>query len=487
MEFATGALSLRSPSHDKGKLPATGGRKTSGLLETAGLPNVKRNLRAAVATLFALTVAAQAFAYRITAWVPPWDQGALTSIQMNAGAVDEANPVWYSWNADGTIAKNWNAENATWRAAMTGATLIPTIQNVVAKSFSASAVETMLATSASREAHAAAIVQLVSTNAFDGIDVDYERVPASSRANFTAFVTTLGAKLHGAGKKLSVTVYAKTADVTWNGAGAEDWAAIAGVADSVKIMAYDYHYSTSGAGAITPLDWLDKVVTYAESTIPRAKIIVGLPWYGYDWSSSGGATASYASAMQVAQNNGVAVDHDANGEATYTYNGHTVFFEDASSYAKKVELIKQKHGNVAGFAHWCVGIEDPGVWNVIKGQSAPAPAQPLPGDFSVSGPNAVTLTQGSELTADYRLTPINGFLSSANLTIMPQTNFNGVVAPLTQGISAGAPMTLRIAATTQTAPGAYPLTLHFTSGTLVHDQVLTVVVNAPVRRRAASK
>jgi len=54
---------------------------------------VNRIFRPAVATLFALTTATQAFAYRITAWIPPWDQNALTSIQMNAGAVSESNPV----------------------------------------------------------------------------------------------------------------------------------------------------------------------------------------------------------------------------------------------------------------------------------------------------------------------------------------------------------------------------------------------------------
>ena len=440
---------------------------------------MNRILRPAVATLFALTIATQAFAYRITAWIPPWDQNALTSIQMNAGAVSESNPVWYGWNADGTIAKNWNAENSTWRAAMTGSALIPTIQNVINKSFSATAVETMLATPASREAHAAAIFQLVSSNAFDGIDVDYERVPASSRANFTAFVGTLGAKLHGSGKKLSVTVYAKTGDVTWNGAGAEDWAAIGGVADSVKIMAYDYHYASTDAGAITPLDWLDKVVTYAETTVPRSKIIVGLPWYGYDWSSAGGATASYTSAMQVAQNNGVVVSHDANGEATYSYNGHTVFFQDAASYAKKVDLIKQKHGSVGGFAHWAAGVEDPAIWGVIRGTGVPAPAQPLPGDFSITGPNVLTLTQGSEIKADYRLTPINGFAGTATMSVLPGA-FNGAIAPVS-------PMTLRVAATSLTAPGAYQVTLRFTSGTLVHDNVVTIVVNAAARRRAAGR
>lgn len=455
---------------------------------------------AVVAACAVFFVAAQSFAsYRITAWIPPWDGNALTSIQMNGGAVNEANPVWYSWNADGTIAKNWNAENQTWRAAMTGAQIIPTVQNVVNQSFSASAVQTMLATPASREAHAAAIVQLVVNAGLDGIDVDYERIPAASKANFSAFVSTLGGKLHGIGKKLSVTVYAKTSDVTWDGEGGEDYGAIGGVADSVKIMAYDYHYSSSDPGPIAPLDWLDKVVTYAQSVIPSSKIIVGLPWYGYDWTSTGnGATASYTSATLVAQNNGVAVEHDANGEATYSYNGHTVYFQDATSYAKKVDLIKSRHGGIAGFAHWAVGVEDPAIWGVIRGTSVPAPAptpqppapvpaQPLPADFSVSGPNVLTLAHGSELTADYRLTSINGFSSAANAAVIAPASFNGVVAPVTPSVSASSPMTLRVAATALTAPGAYQVTLRFTSGTLVHDDVVTIVVNAMTRRRAARR
>ncbi|HEV2719010.1 MAG TPA: glycosyl hydrolase family 18 protein [Thermoanaerobaculia bacterium] len=331
------------------------------------------------ATIVAFLFASPAFAYRVSVWIPPWDGNALTSIQTNMGAVNEANPVWYSWNADGTIATNWNAENPTWRAAMTGATLIPTIQNVVDHSFSAAAVQTMLAAPASREAHAEAIFQLVVSAGFDGIDVDYERIPATSRANFSAFLGTLAGKLHGIGKKLSVTVYAKTSDVTWNGEGAEDFSVIGGVADSVKIMAYDEHWSTSDPGPIAPLDWLDAVVSYAESVMPASKIIVGLPWYGYDWTTAGnGALASYASATLTAQNNGVAVGHDVNGEATYSYDGHTVYFQDASSYAKKVDLIKQKHGGVAGFAHWAAGVEDPAVWNVIRDSGVPAPAGPPP-------------------------------------------------------------------------------------------------------------
>src|SRR3954452_12855857 len=96
-----------------------------------------------LAALLAIATTSSA-AYRTSVWVPPWTDAALTTVQHNAGAMQEANPVWYSWNADGSIAKNWNAENATWRAAMTGAQLIPTIQNVVNRSFNGSVAATLL-------------------------------------------------------------------------------------------------------------------------------------------------------------------------------------------------------------------------------------------------------------------------------------------------------------------------------------------------------
>ena len=47
--------------------------------------------------------------------------------------------------------------------------------------------------------------------------------------------------------------------------------------------------------------------------------------------------------------------------------------------------------------------------------------------------------------------------------------------------------TLRVAATPLTAPGVYQVTVRFTSGALVHDNVVTIVVNAMGRRRVAGR
>lgn len=449
-------------------------------------------LRAFALASIVFSMATSSFAYRVAAWIPPWNSAALSTIQKNGGSIQESNPVWYSLNADGSIAKNWNAEASSWRAAMTGSELVPTIQNIVSGSFSKKVGASVISAS-SREAHASAIAQLVITNAFDGIDIDYESLPPASRDDFTAFVTLLADKLHAANKKLSVTVYSKwNANAQGNGGDAEDYTAIGAVADSVKIMAYDYHESSTGPGAITPLDWLDQVATYAQSHIPPAKVMIGLPWYGYDWSSSAGVSnVTYASSVDAAQKNGAAISHTADGEATFTYGDHTVYFQDAASYAAKVQMLIKKHAAIGGFAHWAAGVEDPAIWGVIRaGFAAPAPipAQPAPVDFTISGPGTLTLQQGSQATGDYRLVPVNDFNSTATVSLLPVAGFNAALTSSASTVKFGSPVTARVAASTPTPAGTYQMIIRFTSGSLVHDQIVNVVVTAATssRRRGAA-
>jgi len=448
-------------------------------------------IRVAAVAAVLLTLAAQSFAaYKVSVWIPPWSTAALTSIQANGSAITESNPVWYSWNADYSIAKEWNAENPTWRSSMSGL-LIPTVQNLVNGSFDGNAAAAMLANATTRDAHANALAQLAIMNGYDGIDIDYERVPTASRANFTTFIGSVAAKLHAANKKLSVTVYAKASDKeNWNGPGSQDWIAIGGAADSVKIMAYDYHWSTSAPGAIAPLDWLDQVAAYAEQTMAGSKIMIGLPWYGYDWPASGSAaTASYSYAQQtMLANNGTMQRDAASGEPYFSYSGHTVYFQDAAGYAKKLDLLKQKHSGIGGFAHWAAGQEDPDVWKVITGTTPVTPpgsgGTPAPADFTLSGPTTMTVMQGGIASADFRLVPVNGFTGTASVTV--QKTFNGIAVPALSTVVAGGIVTVNISASS--APGTYVMIVRFTSGTIVHEQSVTVTVTPPstaTRHRAA--
>ena len=445
-------------------------------------------LRAGWLSLVLFAVAIPSHAYRMSAWVASWDSRAVTSMQLNAGKLDEANPPWYMIAADGSVTKNYNAEAADMRAALTGTELMPTVQNYIGGRFDAGVVASVVASAVLREKHADTLTQLAVQNAFSGIDVDYENLAGTTRADFTSFLQLLAQKLHAAGKKLSVTVNAKTSDsANWAGPAGEDWRAIGAAADFVKIMAYDNHWNGSAAGAIAPVDWLDNIATYAESTMPAQKIIMGLPWYGYDWQGTSATDLVYTEAIALAQRAGAQITYDVNGEATFTYSGRTVFFQDASSYAKKVDAILKKHPRIGGFAHWRVGGEDPAIWTsvaALRGSSS-SPATPVAGSFVVAGPSALTTKAGQSSQISYSLTPINGFSGTADVTVQQIDAFPGSVT-VSQTARAGTPAVLTVTPSANAAAGQFRLKIRMTSGTLASEATVTVSVHAtPARRRSA--
>lgn len=439
------------------------------------------------AVLFA--VAVPSHARRLSAWVPSWDANALTSMQLNAGKLDEANPGWYTIAADGTFTKNGNAEDPALRAALAGVDLMPTIKNYVNGRFDGTMVAAIVGSADLRAKHADALTNLVVQNAFAGIDVDYESLASTTRAGYTLFVQQLAQKLHAAGKKLSVTVSAKTSDAAnWAGPAGEDWAAIGAAADSVKIMVYDEHWNGSAAGPIASLSWLDAVATYALSSMPAQKIMIGLPWYGYDWQGTSAATVTYADAMARAQSNGAQIGHDANGEATFSYSGHTVYFQDASSYAAKIDAIVAKHPSIGGFAHWRAGAEDPAIWAKVAslhGGSSSAPAAPAAADFVISGPAALSVRAGQQASASYALTAINGFNSTATVTAQAIDPLAGSIS-VTPTASIDSAATLNVAPAIGTAAGSYRIRLRMTSGSTAHDVTVTIDVQPPASKRRAA-
>lgn len=434
-----------------------------------------------------LAFAVPGHAYRMSVWVPSWDPAAVSTMQMQAGNITETNPGWYTVAAGGAITKNYKAEDPTMRAALTGTQLVPTIKNYVNGKFDGALVASIVGDPATREQHAEALTQLVVDQNYAGIDIDYESVPATSRASFTAFVQVLAQKLHSIQRQLSVTVHAKTAESTRNGPGAQDWGAIGAAADSVKIMAYDKHWATSEAGAIAPLDWLDQVAAYADSTIPAGKAIIGLPWYGYDWLATAGTTVTYASATQIAQSKGVTITRDVNGEATFTYDGRTVYFQDAEAYRAKVNLLTSKHPNIGGFAHWRVGSEDPAIWPIVRDLTMQAPSiGPAPQDFRVDAPLELQIVAGRETSAKVRYVAIDGFNSAVNVTVSKLDAFDGMAVLSSPTVSRTTAATLIVTVPRTTRPGAYRLEVTMTGSGMTRKQTVTVNVSAPPRKRRAA-
>lgn len=209
------------------------------------------------------------------------------------------------------------------------------------------------------------IVSFVVENNFSGINIDYENIPPEDRGALNSYMRELASILHSHGKIATIDVSGKTWDDTSGWGGAWDYRALSEVCDYVCIMCYDYHWSGSEAGPIGPLGWLREVVEYALSTIPKEKIVIGIPFYGYRWLGRNGVGLTFKQALETARSVDTEVffsEEDA--EYHYSYSSYEVWFQGAKSVELKASAVLS-HG-IEKIAAWRVGQEDPRVWEVIS-------------------------------------------------------------------------------------------------------------------------
>ncbi|HET7437289.1 MAG TPA: hypothetical protein VFN10_21460, partial [Thermoanaerobaculia bacterium] len=202
--------------------------------------------------------------------------------------------------------------------------------------------------------------------------------------------------------------------------------------------------------------------------------------YGYDWLGTSGDTVTYADAMRIATANGATVSHDANGEATFTYAGRTVYFQDAAGYKKKIDHLTAYHPRLGGFAAWRVGAEDPAIWPLVAElkYSMSSAVSPAPGDFAINSPAAVSLKAGALTTAKLGLVPINGFDGSADITVEKLDDFPGTVLLSSATVRVGVATTVTITTPANTRAGVYTLRVKMASPMVAHEQMLTISVQA---------
>jgi spore germination protein YaaH len=178
-----------------------------------------------------------------------------------------------------------------------GSNVVVTITN-----FTGSQLSTLLASSSYRATAVANIVaQVVAGNA-DGVNIDFENLPASAKSNLVTFMTQLRVALEAELGDPHISVC--TPAIDW--AYAYDFDKLAEQADYLFIMAYNYHYSSGDPGPVAPLhaggDWpswagidytLDDYETYISPYTLR-KVILGLPLYGYEWPTTSDAVPGTA-------------------------------------------------------------------------------------------------------------------------------------------------------------------------------------------------
>ena len=339
----------------------------------------------------------------VNGWLPYWSMSAsLNSVTANADLWAEASPFWYRATGAATIAQQPGAGDAAVIGALrtSGITVVPT----VTAGLDAAGMAMILADQTQRAAHVSALVDLVTANGFDGVDLNYEAMnfggtatdKASVRGGFVTLVRELGAALDAQGRMLSVTVGARTRadDPNWS---VFDYSGIAPWVDRFRIMTYDYHWRGGSPGAVAPLSWVTTVLTYAVTAVAPSKIEVGVPLYGYDWPADPTQPDGYGTAVTRnnqqaealrAQYGALRQWSTADAAPSFAYTAadgvkHVVWYNDADATAAKMTLIG-KYG-LRGLAFWTVGYEDTRQWASLRSYAIQKSTK-----LTITAPTAVT-------------------------------------------------------------------------------------------------
>lgn len=310
--------------------------------------------------------------------VSGWSYGSFDSLlaALGQGALDELDVAWYVSTRKGTVeGQDWDPQLAL-TARDSGVKVFATVSNWsdTLNDFDPRIPHRILKSRSKRLKQAATLVSLCLDAGYDGIDLDWESLEAKDRDRFSAFVEDLAAALHGKGLRLAVAVHPKTSEPgDWSGAQAEDWVRLGAAADEFKVMTYEYSYAGSAPGPVAPPAWMSAVLSHAESLVPSSKIMMGLPFYGYDWSGGTAIGLNWADVQTLVATYSPEIRRDASGEATFGYvdsagAAHTVFYQDSEAVQTKLRMMLQDHPAIRGAAIWVMHEEDPRFWAVVASE-----------------------------------------------------------------------------------------------------------------------
>ena len=206
------------------------------------------------------------------------------------------------------------------------------------------------------------IAQKLKSADYFGVDIDFEYISPEYRGEYVDFIRALKREV-GDDYKVLVALAPKTSSAQRGLLyEAHDYEELGKYADYVLVMTYEWGYTYSPPMAVAPLDKVRQVLEYAVSVIPNEKILMGIPNYGYDWTlpfvkGTPARSLSLNAAITLAREKGAEIMFDDISQSPYYnyYEGnvlHTVWFEDARSIYKKLELLNSL--SLSGISIWNV-------------------------------------------------------------------------------------------------------------------------------------
>lgn len=249
------------------------------------------------------------------------------------------------------------------------------------------------------EGHAETFIEevtpLMREHGFTDLNIDIEKPGFETEENRQRFTDFIRAVRSGVDRNELGTIGIDVIAKSLIEQQLTDVASLEPYVNYVVLMTYDFHYTGSYiAGPVAPINGAgikrayDVTTTIQEAlkVLPPDKIIMGVPFYGYEWDTitdvPGGPTIrgtakirTHKQLMNILnecddscltgtdevylQPYIIKPDNDGNGD----YYRH-IFYEDTNSLGRKLALVEEY--NIRGIALWAIGYEDTDITDLLR-------------------------------------------------------------------------------------------------------------------------
>lgn len=267
------------------------------------------------------------------------------------------SPFWYSVTAIGGLKHHVDAGILA-KARAAHIRITPLVND-------ATGAQTFLTNPVTRLNAARNIADMVKSQHFQGVDIDFEPPRTSVAAELAGFSIDLKDFLpHG-----SVITMA----IVPSSGGAYNWSKLMPEVNQFVLMSYDHHADGSYAGPVAATPWVQNILNRMETVVPPSKIDLGVAVYGYVWpkGSTSAVTVPYNAVTPRMQANAKWDTADQSTYATYnTASGPVVaWWESLQGMNQKIQLAKRDH--LAGIALWHLGYANNSVYQLLLSQIGP--------------------------------------------------------------------------------------------------------------------
>jgi spore germination protein YaaH len=305
------------------------------------------------------------------------DPRSVRSFLAHADKIDILVPAWYSVNTDGLVSGGPNPlvlETARQHH-------VPVMPIVVNAGFSQEDFHKLLMNRAAYEIMSGSLRAACKENGYIGFQLDFENIHWTDRSALSSMVAEVASEFHSAKLQLTIATVPNAPGAAGEGGfsnwiyenwrGAYDLSALAQSVDLICLMTYDQHTRWTAPGPVAGWAWTTGNLDYALKFVPREKLSLGIPLYGYHWFAGTPVKAPALAGFPPTDKpnpSGGRVEWDPVDRSAWFFFYRDdlrewIFFTDARTFRERYTLVKDR--GLQGFCSWVLGEEDAGIWELL--------------------------------------------------------------------------------------------------------------------------